>query len=65
MSLLKSILSLIFLHVIFFVNAVSYEKLFKGYLQNDLNAQKLQLELDCARNNLQLFYYQNLVDFTL
>ncbi len=65
MSLLKSIFLLIFLHIIFFTNAVSYEELFKGYLKNDLNAQKLQLELDSARNNLQLFYYQNLVDFTL
>lgn len=65
MSLLRLLLSLFFLNVMFFINAVSYEELFKGYLQNDLNAQKLQLELESARHDLQLFYYQNLVDFTL
>ena len=62
---LRLILCLIYLHIIFLVNAISYDELFNGYLKNDLNTQKLQLELDSARHNLQLFYYQNLVDFSL
>lgn len=60
----RLILCLFYLQTLFFVNAVSYDDLFQGYMQHDLEAQKLQLELDAARSNLQLFYYQNLVDFT-
>ncbi len=61
----RLILCLFYLQVIFFINAVSYDELLQSYMQHDLEAQKLQLELDAARSNLQLFYYQNLVDFTL
>lgn len=65
MLLYRLILCSFYLQIIFFINAVSYDELFNGYMQHDLEAQKLQLELDAARSNLQLFYYQNLVDFTL
>lgn len=55
---------LFYLQILFFVNAVSYNELLQGYMRNDLEAQKLQLELEAARSNLQLFYYNNLVKFT-
>lgn len=65
MQLYRLILCLLYLQIIFSINAVSYDELFQGYIKNDLDAQKLQLELDAARSNLQLFYYKDLVEFKL